>query len=138
MLGLVPNQGTDKLSLLLLKIQEKVESQSLWCAQLTKGLLSFPCLVPGSAVQLHKLSPIRCHRSICAAPVGADAVGLSSLSPFNPCCMLYHSCLLLLKCRIKSPFFSNIPSFLPSASFIAESLNCNLSPKVSRFHHASK
>lgn len=130
------NQGTDKLSLLLLNLQEKLKSQSLWCAQLMKGLLSLPCLVPGSAVQLHKLSPIRCHRSICAAQVGADAAGLSSLSPFNPC--FYHSCLLLLKCRLKSPFFSNISSFLSSASFIAVSLNCFLSPKVSRFHHASK
>lgn len=51
MLGLVSNQGTDKLSLLLLNLQEKLESQSLWSAQLIKGLLSFLSLVPGSPVQ---------------------------------------------------------------------------------------
>lgn len=84
MLGLVSNQGSDKLSLLLLNLKEKLGSHSLWRAQLIKWLLSFPCLVPGSPVQLHKLSHIRCHRSICTAPVGANAAGVSSLSPFNP------------------------------------------------------
>lgn len=52
MLGLVSNQGTNKLSLLLLNLQEKQESHNLWCAQLKKGFLSFPSVVPGSPVQL--------------------------------------------------------------------------------------
>lgn len=36
MLGLVSNQGTDKLSLLLLNLKEKLGSHSLWRAQLIK------------------------------------------------------------------------------------------------------